>query len=180
MDAISPGRGNSVLVTPGGAQQRVNIPALRNLAGGIAPTTSVAVDGTLNAYTAAAGVFAAFGPGDVIDVTGFTTAANNGRKRVTAVTATQLFVSDAALSTDAAETDITINRLRLPSYVMLVSDSIVPKANLWGCDFGTPPASTTAFFVGSGAPLVLYSAGYDQVIVDGASGNVTVTPLENG
>jgi hypothetical protein len=180
MDRLSPAVGTSVTVTPGGAQQRVSIPALRALR--TVSGTNLAVDGTANFYSGPSGTFSNFKVNDTIDVTGFVTAANNGRKRVTSVNSagTAINVSDAGLITEAAGASVTITVQRLPTAIMLVSDSIVPKVNLWRSDAGTPPAATTAFFVGSGAPLILDCSGHDQVIVDGASGNVTITALENG
>lgn len=190
MEALSPKVGASILVTPGGVQQRISIPALgiRTAARGgdsisLSLTSTAIAASVVGAYsTVTAQLFARFRAGDIIDVSGFANAGNNGRKVVTAINAAGNLLTVTGFATmvnEAASPSVTISAVRLPMFVMLVANSGVPTANLWGTAMGAPPAAETGFFVGT-APLILNVGGYDQIIVDGATGLVTVTPLENG
>jgi hypothetical protein len=174
MDVISPAAGRSVTITQAGPQQVTNIPGVsqQQIAG-----TNISVDGTLNCYTRAAG-WSGFSKGDIVDVATFATGANNGRKRVSNVTDTQLFVTDTGLLTEAAGASATVDRMLLPRSLLLMGTTAIPKFNLWHCDGGTPPAAGFSFYVGVASPLVINCGGFSTFTTDGASGSVSVTPLE--
>lgn len=175
MDAISIGVGRSVSITQAGAQQVTNIPGVVELT---ITGTNISVNGTTNAYVRAAG-WSGFNAGDIVDVATFTTGANNGRKRVSSVTATDLLVTDTGLTTEAAGASATLSKVRLPTELYVIATTVIPKFGLWHCDGGTPPVAAAAIFVGPNQPLRVSCSGYTIFTTDGASGSISVTPLEN-
>ena len=73
----------------------------------------VAVDDTDDSYNSAAAFADNLQAGDLVAVTGFTTAANNGTKRIMSATTSKIKVDDTDLVTEAAGDTINIDRFDL-------------------------------------------------------------------
>jgi hypothetical protein len=177
--------GVSVTATLAGAAQAIDLPAV-SLDKGKFTSTAVGVNGTFETYSGANALFASYQVGDWILVSGFSTGANNGRKKITAKSSdetTTLITVASNLTTEAAGASATFVRLRLPSFVAVVANAAgAADATVrpWGVHHGTAPLAALNMLLPLGSLVILDVSGYDQLVVEGTSGALSITALGNG
>jgi hypothetical protein len=177
--------GVTVKATLAGAAQAIDLPAV-SLDKGKFTSAAVGVNGTFETYSGANALFASYQIGDWILVSGFATGANNGRKKITAKSSdetTTVLTVASNLTTEAAGASATFVRLRLPSFIVVVTnDAAAVDATVrpWGALHGTAPLTAVNMLLPIGSPVILDVSGYDQLVVEGTGGLISITALGNG